>query len=181
VTFSSGGFDTSANGYTFTVGPLTLTATSLGQSPAGLGVCPSEAPLACAQVDRVGSNEFLRIELPSVEWSADSVIVGLVNALSDDFSVLGSNTAIPTSLLDLTLLLSGSIASLGSDLGSGFWDIPINAPSGFQYLFFTTTAADNGYSLFSLTASPIPEPGTLLLFATGVLGFCVCRRRRKVA
>jgi hypothetical protein len=29
-----------------------------------------------------------------VEWSADSVIVGLVNALADDFSMLGSKTAI---------------------------------------------------------------------------------------
>jgi hypothetical protein len=189
-TFSSGGFDTRASGFTFVPGgggSLALTARTLGRGAlTGLGVCNSllESSLGCFQIDRIGLNDFLRIELPGSNWEALSAVVGFVTPIStplDAFVLYGSNTASPTNTTDLSLLLSGNISALGSNLGLGFWNIPINAPSGYDYLFFTTAASNDGYSLRSLTAGSVPEPGTLALTGIGILGMGALRRRKAKA
>jgi hypothetical protein len=193
VTFTAGGVDTNAAAFTFTTGlfgSLTLTSTALSQLGSGLGVCDgglTESNLGCAQIDRIGSNDLLRIQLPSAAWTSNAVEVGLVSPI-DAFVLLGGHTASPTNTSQLTPLDAGLIATLGTDEGNGLWSIALGDPTGFEYLFFTTTAENGGYDLRSLTASvqdgragQVPEPGTLALLLSGMLGFGVIRLRSKTA
>jgi len=54
------------------------------------------------------------------------------------------------------------------------WLVEIDTSSGAASLLF-----DTGYSITGLTSSaPVPEPGTILLLSTGVLGLAGLRRRK---
>ena len=69
---------------------------------------------------------------------------------------------------------NGVFGPTGSGGGSPIngWSANINVDGGGQYTIFLTGTDD-----FSVTGEPIPEPGTLLLLGSGLVGMAVRRRR----
>jgi PEP-CTERM motif len=161
-------------------------ARPLVQTVAGLGVCSGAEfpflPLQCIQVDRIGPNEYIRIDLGlagNVE-NILSVRVGIVTPFGsnpDDIVIAGANVFDP-GFAQLTTLVSGAIPSIGTQVIPSVFDIAING-SGFDYLFLAANTNNNdGFSLLSVTAQ-VPEPSALALFGLGLIALGVVRRRRR--
>ncbi len=91
----------------------------------------------------------------------------------ETYSVFGSNTAgVPGALL-----LTGELPAV-SDL---YIDLPGWGSFNFYSVFADgglTTAPSNNVLFDAIGATPVPEPGTILLLGSGLIGFVLYRRRK---
>ena len=75
----------------------------------------------------------------------------------------------------LALLPGGNFPYLVSLVGAQLYTGPVTAPTFLEGSFAQTNLIDN--TDFTVTITTIPEPGSLVLLASGGLGIAVLRRR----
>ncbi|MBI3708959.1 MAG: hypothetical protein HY246_14970 [Proteobacteria bacterium] len=183
--FNSGGINLTATGGTF-AGNLTFTPGTLLQAFTGLGVCsPGDGFIECPQVDSIGPDEYMRLELPTSNWLPVELVVDFVSELlvsGDDIIVAGAQDAAPASAGDLDILLEGKIMDIGTSLGGLRYGLDLSSGSiGYKYIFlFNDSDNNDGYSVRSFTGQleqAVPEPNGLATFGLAATLFALAVRR----
>jgi hypothetical protein len=184
-TFNSGGINLTATGGTFS-GNLTFTPGTLLRAFTGLGVCsPDDSSIECPQVDRIGSYEYMRLELPTSNWLPVQLVVDSVSELlGDDIIVAAAQDAAPASAGDLDILLIGKITDIGTSLGGLGYGLDLSSGDiGYKYIFlFNDSDNNDGYSVRSFTGQleqAVPEPNGLATFGLAATLFALAVRRRR--
>lgn len=184
-TVSSGGFDLTVTGGIITSSaPLGLAYTDVARSSFGIGTCSEGlSDQQCAFVDtseppNSPNDEFLRLQLPGAGWAPVAMLV--VDVLSN-IAVFGAHVADPEASgltpLSLTLLESEELSPGVLLLGLGF----PSALDSFEYLFLSNGGtAQGGLIVSAFTAIQVPEPGSLLLLAFGMMLFASLPRARLI-
>ncbi len=153
----------------------------------GLGVCNSGDGSGCTtitsgngdnnEIDNNGSlRDLIRLDLGSSKTGL-SVTLASVDGTSgnvDNYAIYASNSA--------TVKLSTLTALTGSQSTGGI-NPTINIAGSWRYIFVTTGSGANGDDDFLLksatVSSAVPEPASLLLMGSGLVGVAVWRLRRK--
>jgi len=153
----------------------------------GLGVCNSGDGAGCTtitsgngdnnEIDNNGSlRDLIRLDLGSSRTGL-SVTLASVDGTSgniDNYAIYASNSA--------TVKLSTLTALTGSQSTGGI-NPTVNITGSWRYIFVTTGSGVNGDDDFLLksatVSSTVPEPASLLLMGSGLVGVAVWRLRRK--
>ena len=93
---------------------------------------------------------------------------------------------VPAESNGIEVLLDGTIIDMVAEDGTGLSDtawmlrsVPFTVDTTATLEFLATGTADGvGGYIDSVTISPVPEPGTLALIASGLLGLPLVRRKR---
>jgi hypothetical protein len=105
----------------------------------------------------------------------DAFLAGDIFDVYDNGSLLGS-TSSPTAIFGSTCGANPD-ACLAGGWSSGIWNL--GAGSHLISFIATTSPFPPGDAYFRVDRGSVPEPGTLALLGTGLLGFGF-RRRRKI-
>ena len=110
--------------------------------------------------------------------TGDVLLDGLINVLwlnPDDFAALG-NLFQPADGDIFDVLFANSIVNNGFDI---FWQPGVTDLITLTSEIVDLPGGDQVLRLIaSVSASAIPEPGTLALFGLGLAGLCIIRRRK---
>jgi hypothetical protein len=187
-TFTEGGITVSVSSWGYTFGALddAFEKARLGRWTTGLGSCNAEE-ISCGdpnhQVDNVGADDWL-LFLFSEPVDISSVRVDPHGIWDRDVSYYVGDVAIPFDLTGvnyaaLGALGFGSLFSDSSTVSGAFRDVSI--AGGFANALLLggyEGETDDYFKVRGLTAVPVPEPGSLLLFLTGTAVFAGSRRRK---
>ena len=72
------------------------------------------------------------------------------------------------------------VGAIGNDYGGEFWGFISDTPFTTVKLIGGTGQNQQHYCLDNMVYSPVPEPGTLLLFSGGLIGILLVIRRRRI-
>ena len=129
----------------------------------GLGVKSSLDGQFANQLDNIDIEEWLSFE--KLAGIAFFTGIEISSGFQDGFTIYGSNTA---DGMD-AILAQGTMTQAPQT-------IFFNA-SGFDFIRVTPTSGD-AYRISTLFAAPVPEPGTLLLIGSGLVGMGITARKR---
>ena len=169
----------------------------------GLGVCSNgEDCEAGGDFNELSNNvnpELIRLTLPAgFFWTGvgvSSLDTNSGNAIERG-EAFATNDGDPNNLLpDPTALTPGAFWQFAATANSGPAVEPTFLVTGdtqfLEFIFFRPFDwsggvvygynPDNDFLVWQVTIEPIPEPGTVFLLATGLLGLAVVARRRKKA
>ena len=162
-----------------------------GPTEEGLGVCsPAEqATSACSppytngggninELDNLGAAELIRLELPAGYLWVSAAVSSLDT--QEAGRVYWSNQANP----DLVIDISSAFSAFSSPTNPNPFTINLSSIGGFdpsaKYLYFQPghgPTTDNDFLVSAATIGPVPEPSTLLLLASGLVGLGAARKR----
>lgn len=164
----------------------TLETAYLGQFPtAGLGVCDREESCGSPshQVDNVGRYNFVLVAFSSIVTDV-SFVINPYGTYDRDVSYWTGSGATP-SLNGVTLASLGSLgfgSQVDDNASPSSSARTVNIAGGaFSYILFGAqvgTDLDDYFKIESVTASAVPEPGSLALLGSGLLGLGWLARRR---
>ncbi len=149
-----GGFSVTAHAFASTTTNGVLYEKSDGGEETGLGLCSR----TCPSDGEIQPHQFLRIDLGAGEQGLTDWMIDIGSVQSGEgYSIYTSNSA--------TAFTGGS--SCGTNqTAAGLTTLCGGAPS--RYLFITASTGD--VLLQRLQADPVPEPATLSLFGSGLVG-----------
>lgn len=153
-----------------TVGGPTWNRSLPGTPPTGLSGVGTSVPYDefAFTVDASGAYNFLSLGVTPTNW--------------DNFLALYQTAFSPLSPLTNAIVASDDFPSIGR---AGFNGVSLTA--GTQYFLITTGFANNSVGEFSntitgdgnVTPGAVPEPASLLLLGTGLVGLRAWRKRRQ--
>jgi hypothetical protein len=182
VLYDNGPINGKVNSWTITnpfsvADSFTLTsASTIGSFSAGLWVLPGDTAKSLSWAITTGAPDFNGgTVLFSGSGNLNNVSLGAANYGYNLYTSTLSGLNVSLAAGTYYLELFNTSSALGGQVG---WDWNYGASTAFVNVFGSTQLSSESFTIYGTTAATTPEPGTMLIFGTGVLGLLGAVRRR---